>query len=132
MKVRCLVDIGGNRKEVVGLGCLEELKNPRRYPGGDEVDAFALAADKVTDDESQAAGVHVGDFGEIKYIDRRHVVGRIGFEEFAQGEGAKGGIHVSSRKRAGKPENDRIGGKVLRALDGEGCPPPDLTLHGGH
>jgi hypothetical protein len=68
---------------MVGLGGLEKLKDAGCHPGSDEVDAFVLAADKVTDDKAKAARVHVGNLGEVEDIDRWRVEGRIGLEDIA-------------------------------------------------
>src|SRR5258708_34668881 len=113
MNAGCLVDVRSDRKEMVGLGGPEELKNTRRHTGGNEVDSLALAADKVADDEAQTAGVHVRDFGEVEDVDRRNVLGRLGFEDIAQGDGAKGGVHVARGEGAGEQKDDRIGSGIL-------------------
>ncbi len=127
-----LLDSAGHREELVDLRGFEEIEDTGRYAGGDEPDALVLAPDKVTDYKPKAAGVHVGNFSEIEDVDRWCGSGRLGFEYIAQGDGAQGGIHVPCGKWTGEPENDRIGGRVLPTLYGEGGAVPDLILHFGH
>lgn len=68
---------------MVGLGGLEKFEDARHHASGNEVDTFALAADKMTDDEAETAGVHIGNFGEVEDVNRRLVVRRIGLEDVA-------------------------------------------------
>jgi len=132
LEAGCLLDSPGDGKQVVGLCGFEEIENAGRYAGSDEPDTLVLAADEVTDHKAEAAGVHVGNFGEIEDVDRRRGTMRRGIEDIVQGHGAQGGIHVPSCKWTGEAKDDGICGGVLPTLDGEGGAAPDLILYIRH
>src|SRR5580698_1771451 len=59
---------GDHGDERVDLGELEELSDARVGPSGNEADAFATAADVMTDEHAYARGVHVWNCGEVEDI----------------------------------------------------------------
>ncbi len=67
----------GHWEKVIDPGRLQEIEDSGSDPGGDEMDALSLAADEVSDDEAETAGIEVGNIGQIEDIDRSRVV-RIG------------------------------------------------------
>lgn len=127
-----LIDRGGHREEVIGPGGFEQLQDTRCDARGDEVDSLVLAADKMADDQSQATGIHIGNFSEVEDVDPGSGVGRIGLEHVAQGDGSECGVHVASSERARETKDDCLVGRVILALDGEGGTFPDFSLHTGH
>ena len=72
----------GHGKKVIHLRGLEKIENPRAHTSCDEMDAFALTADKVSDNQAEPAGVEIWDFGQVENIGGRGVVRiRLRFEE---------------------------------------------------
>lgn len=67
----------------------EEFEDAGFYACGYKLNAFALAADEVSHEQTEAAGVQVGDIGEVEDVDGRHMVRRIGFKDVPQGRGGR-------------------------------------------
>src|SRR5579863_9025559 len=120
MEAGRLLDGAGDGKKVVGLCGFKQIENAGCYAGCDQPYTLVLAADKVTDDKAESAGIHVGNFGEIEDIDRWRRTGLVAFEDIVQRDGAQGRVHVACGKWTRKSENDRIGSRVLPAFNGEG------------
>jgi len=131
---RCrLVHGAGDWKQVIDLGHLEKLENPRAHPGGGELNALVLAADEVPHDQTETAGIHIRHIREIEDIHVRRV-SRRGFrlKEVLQSCGRERGIHVPGGKRPGESEDERAGHLPLRAFDVEAGAFPDLGGCSGH
>lgn len=131
-KTGSLIDRGGHREEMISSGGLEQLQNTRCDAGSDEVNPLVLAADEMADDQSETAGIHIGNVSEVEDVDLGSGVGRVRFEHVAQGDRSEGRIHVARSERAGETKDDGPGSRVVPALDGEGGTFPDFSLRAGH
>ena len=100
--------------------------------GGDQADSFVLAADEVTDDEAKATGIHVRNLGKVEDVDLGVLWGGSDSNILRNATGVSAAYMSRAVNGPEKLKDDRLGSRIVLALDSEGGALPDLSLHAGH